>query len=148
MSAENAAVVRRYFEAFWGQRNFALASEIFAPTFVFYAPIVPEGIHGAEEYQQHVVVPLLTAFPDVQFTPVGEAITEGDRVALEFTMSGTHQGPFEAIPPTGQRFAVPGVVISRLRAGKLEELRGVFDGVGLLHQLGLLPQRQTRRPGD
>ncbi len=138
MPSDNARLIRRYFEDFWGQRNFGLAGEIFATTFVFRAPIVPAGIHGANEYRQRVVTPLLTAFPDLQLTP-GEAVTEGDRVAMQFLMSGTHQGPFQGIPPTGKRFAVPGMVLARVAAGKIEELRGVFDGVGMMQQLGVLP---------
>ena len=138
MPSDNATFIRRYFEEFWNQRNFGLAGDIFAPTFVFHAPIVPAGIHGADEYRQRVVTPLLTAFPDLQFTP-GEAVTEGDRVAMQFMMSGTHQGPFEGIPPTGKRFAVPGMILARVAAGKIEELRGVFDGVGMMQQLGVLP---------
>ncbi len=135
---ENEAVVRRYFDDFWDHRNVALAPEIFADDFVFYAPIVPDGIHGFEAYRQSVVAPLLAAFPDLQFVP-GEAICQGDRVAMQFTMSGTHQGSFEGIPPTGKRFTVPGMVMARVAAGKIEELRGVFDGVGMMQQLGVLP---------
>jgi steroid delta-isomerase-like uncharacterized protein len=138
VSTDNSTVVRRYFEEFWNQRHFDLASEIFATDFVFYAPIVPEGIHGAAAYQQHVVTPLLNAFPDLQFRP-GETVTQADRVAMQFTMSGTHQGRFEGIPPTGKQFAVPGVVLARVAKGKIEELRGVFDGVGMMQQLGVLP---------
>ena len=138
MPSDNALLIRRYFEDFWDHRTFGLAGEIFATTFVFHAPIVPAGIHGADEYRQRVVTPLLTAFPDLQFTP-GEAVTEGDRVAMQFMMSGTHQGPFEGIPPTGKRFAVPGMVLAHVAAGKIAELRGVFDGVGMMQQLGVLP---------
>jgi hypothetical protein len=34
---------------------------------------------------------------------------------------------------------VPGVVVGRIVAGKIEELRGVFDGLGMMQQLGVLP---------
>jgi steroid delta-isomerase-like uncharacterized protein len=116
----------------------ALAPEIFAADFVFYAPIVPDGIHGVEAYRRSVVEPLLAAFPDLQLVP-GEAICQGDRVAMPFTMSGTHRGTFAGIPPTGKRFAVPGVVVGRVIVGRIEELRGVFDGLGMMQQLGVLP---------
>jgi steroid delta-isomerase-like uncharacterized protein len=135
---ENEAVVRRYFDEFWDHRNVALAPEIFAADFVFYAPIVPDGIHGVEAYRRSVVEPLLAAFPDLQLVP-GEAICQGDRVAMPFTMSGTHRGTFAGIPPTGKRFAVPGVVVGRVIVGRIEELRGVFDGLGMMQQLGVLP---------
>ncbi len=141
---ENEAVVRRYFDEFWDRRDWALAPEIFAADFVFYAPIVPDGIHGAEAYRRSVVEPLLAAFPDLRLVP-GEAICQGERVAMQFTMSGTHRGTFAGVPPTGKGFAVPGVVVGRIVAGRIAELRGVFDGLGLMRQLGLLPPPQPAR---
>ncbi len=139
MSAEeHAAVVRRYFDEFWDRRDWALAPEIFAADFVFHAPIVPGGVRGAEAYRRAVVEPLLAAFPDLRFVP-GEAIGQGDRVAMQFTMSGTHRGTFVGVAPTGKGFAVPGVVVGRVVAGRIAELRGVFDGLGMMHQLGVLP---------
>ena len=139
MSAEeHAAVVRRYFDDFWDRRDWALSPELFAVDFVFYAPIVPEGIRGAEAYRRSVVEPLLAAFPDLRFVP-GEAICQGERVAMPFTMSGTHRGAFAGVPPMDKAFAVPGVVVGRVVAGRTAELRGVFDGLGMMHQLGVLP---------
>ena len=134
---ENEAVIRRYFDEFWDHRDLALAPEIFAADFVFHAPIVPDGIRGAEAYRRSVVEPLLAAFPDLQLVS-GEAICQGDRVAMQFTMSGTHQGTFAGVPPTGKRFTVPGVVVGRVVAGRIAELRGVFDGLGMMQQLGVL----------
>jgi steroid delta-isomerase-like uncharacterized protein len=134
----NKVLLRRYWGELWDQRQFALLDELFTPTFVFHAPVVPGGVRGSEAFRQHVIVPLLTAFPDLKFTP-GPAIAEGDRVAMEFTMSGTHQGPFEGVPPTGRTFSVPGISTSRITAGKIEELRGVFDGLFMMQQLGIMP---------
>ncbi len=134
---ENEAVVRRYFDEFWDHRNVGLAPEIFAADFVFYAPIVPDGICGAAVYRRSVVEPLLAAFPDLRFVP-GEAVCQGERVAMPFTMSGTHRGAFAGVPATSKRFAVPGVVVGRIVDGRIAELRGVFDGLGLMHQLGVL----------
>ena len=105
---------------------------------MFYAPIVPDGIHGVEAYRRSVIETLLAAFPDLRLVP-GEAICQGDRVAMQFTMSGTHRGPFAGIPPTGKRFAIPGVAVGRVVVGRIEELRGVFDGLGMMQQLGVLP---------
>ena len=135
---ENEAVIRRYFDEFWDRRDVALAPEIFADDFVFYAPIVPEGIDGAGDYRRSVFAPLLPAFPDLRLVP-GEAICEGDRVAMRFTMCGTHRGTFVGVAPTGKGFAVSGVVVGRVVAGRIAELRGVFDGLGMMQQLGVLP---------
>ncbi len=139
MTAEaNIALLRRYWEDLWNGHDFALADALFAPDFVFHAPVVPGGIHGAAAYRERVVVPLITAFPDLHFLPEAY-FTDGDAVIVSWTMQGTHRGPFQGIPPTGKPFSVPGIVIAHVAAGRIREIRGVFDGLNLLQQLGLLP---------
>jgi predicted ester cyclase len=43
------------------------------------------------------------------------------------------------IPPTGKQVAVTGMVISRFAAGKVVEDWEIFDQMGLLQQLGVVP---------
>ena len=52
-------------------------------------------------------------------------------------MSGIHQGEFLGIPPTGNKFKGSGILIFRIKNGKVVELWEEFDGVGLLEQLGM-----------
>ena len=54
--------------------------------------------HGARQ-RVAVLIAYMRAFPDLYFT--GEALAQDDRVALFWTMHGTHQGTFLRIPPTG-----------------------------------------------
>ena len=137
-------VLTRYFNELWNERREAVADEIFAPGFVFHAPIIPEGVRGAQAYRDRVMTPLLTAFPDLHFT-LGERVESGEHVALAFQMTGTHLGQFEGIPATGRRFAVPGVVMARVSGASIEEIRGVFDGIAMLHQLGIWPRLLVNR---
>jgi steroid delta-isomerase-like uncharacterized protein len=58
------------------------------------------------------------AFPDLTLT-VLETVTEGDTVAYRWEMSGTHQGEYEGIAPTGRRFTSSGMTFLRLRDGKV-----------------------------
>ena len=134
----NVALLRRYWEDLWNGRDFALADTLFAPDFVFHAPVVPGGIRGAAAYREHVMVPLLAAFPDLHFLPE-VYFTDGAAVIVSWTMQGTHHGPFQGIPATGKAFSVPGIIIAHVAAGRIAEIRGVFDGLNLLQQLGVLP---------
>ena len=139
MSAEeNTALLRRYWEDLWDRRDFAAADELFAPNFVFHAPVVPSGIRGATAYREQVIAPLLAAFPDLRFLPEAY-FTDGDAVIVSWTMQGTHRGTFQGIPPTGRAFTVPGIIIAHVAGGKIQDIRGVFDGLGLLQQLGVVP---------
>ena len=68
---------------------------------------------------------------------VEELITEGDRVVARLTMSGTHSGAHPRMPtPTGRSFVNEAILVFTLRDGKVAEIRGVSDRLGLFFQLG------------
>jgi predicted ester cyclase len=58
------------------------------------------------------------AFPDLTLT-VHEAVTEGNRIAYRWEITGTHQGVFQGIAPTGRRVMVSGMTMLVLRDGKV-----------------------------
>ena len=77
-----------------------------------------------------------TAFPDLNVA-VETLVADGDQVAFAYTLTGTHQGPFQGNPATGKSFRVRGVQISRFADGKLIERWGSSDELGIQSQLGL-----------
>jgi predicted ester cyclase len=58
------------------------------------------------------------AFPDLTLT-VLETVTEEDRIAYRWEMTGTHQGEFQGIAPTGRRVTASGMTMLQLRNGKV-----------------------------
>ena len=80
---------------------------------------------------------LRRAFPDLHFT-IEELVAEGDTVAGRVTMSGTHLGPFQGIPPTGRSFQQNHMHFVRFRDGKAIEHRAVRDDLGMMRQLGVI----------
>lgn len=66
-------------------------------------------------------------------------ISEGDRVAVRMTQSGTHTGTVRDIPPTGKRFSVDYVHWFRLEEGKVAEMWAVRDDLTRLQQLDVIP---------
>ena len=66
----------------------------------------------------------------------------GDRVACLFTMTGTHTGEFNGIPPTASRY-VSGISILRFDGGKCVERWNEMDSMGLLQQIGVIPAPQA-----
>jgi predicted ester cyclase len=77
-------------------------------------------------------------FPDAAHT-VDDAFAAGDRLAVRFTIRGTHTGSFFGIPATGKPIAVVANVLMHVAAGRVSRLTGVFDEAGLLRQIGVLP---------
>lgn len=78
------------------------------------------------------------AFPDVRFT-AEDVIHDGELVAARFTMTGTHQGEFMGVSPTGKQVTVSGIDIIRVSGDTCVEHWGQFDAMGLLQQLDALP---------
>lgn len=83
------------------------------------------------------------AFPDARGTVVN-AVADGDTAVLELVYEGTHTGALEtpqgAVPPSGKRASVRGVMVARVSDGKLVECREYFDVLTLLTQIGAAPQ--------
>jgi predicted ester cyclase len=118
---ENKALYRRTFEEVFTQGNLALVDELVAPDFLNHE--VPPGMNNRG--------------PDLHFT-IEELVAEGDTVASRVTMSGTHLGPFQGIPPTGRSFEQAHMHFVRFRDGKAIEHRAVRDDLGMMRQLGLI----------
>ena len=79
------------------------------------------------------------AFPDLHIEVEHLTATDDD-VAFAYTVTGTHRGPLQGHEPTGGRVTFRGVQISRFEDGKLAERWGSSDQLGMLGQLGLIPQ--------
>ena len=134
---ENKALVRRFWEEVFNKRNLAVADELLAADSINYE--APPGMtrEGPESVKQ--IIPMLTAaFPDYHIS-LEEMIAEGDKVVVRTTVSGTHQGTFMGIPPTGKHFTQQQIHIVRIVDGKGVEHRAVRDDLSMLQQLGVLP---------
>ena len=81
------------------------------------------------------------AFSDRHFA-VTRTIAQGDTVAYCWVATGTHDGPLAtpngAIPPTGRRGEIPGVLIATVRDGRIVREETYWNLVELLGQLGLM----------
>jgi steroid delta-isomerase-like uncharacterized protein len=143
MSAqENRIVVRRELEEIFSQGgNLDAAEEIYAPDYVGHEPTFGD-VHGVEGAKQFAAT-YRQAFPDIQ-TTMEDQVAEGDKVVTRFTSRGTHQGESEDFgPPTGNRIEVTGITIEQFsEEGKIVEDWTNFDALGLMQQLGLVPEQQ------
>jgi predicted ester cyclase len=92
----------------------------------------------AEEFKRDVTE-IRRAFPDYAGTNV-EQIAEGEKVANRFVFLGTHLGEFEGISPTGKRVEFIGHSIDRVVEGKILESWVEMDMLGVMQQLGAVPE--------
>ncbi|MEX0875608.1 MAG: ester cyclase [Actinomycetota bacterium] len=138
MSEANKAVVRRWVEDVQSDHRFEVMEEIFAPDIVNHdrpgGLPSPQGIEGIREFFKGIVA----AFPDFKAV-IEDQIAEGDKVVTRKTISGTNQGEFMGIPPTGKRMEVPVIDVFRVVDGKCTDHWSVVDQMGMMQQLGLMP---------
>jgi predicted ester cyclase len=70
---------------------------------------------------------------------VHDVIAEGDKVAARWTLTATHKGEFQGIPPTNKKLTLWGINIDRVAGGKFVEGWVSFDMLSMMQQLGLAP---------
>jgi predicted ester cyclase len=71
---------------------------------------------------------------------VEDQVAEGDKVVTRWIAHGTQKGPFLGIPPTGKSGTMTGVEIDRFVDGKAAECWTSADYLGLMQQLGAIPE--------
>jgi predicted ester cyclase len=80
------------------------------------------------------------AFPDLQHR-VEQVVAEGDQESVRFSLVGTHKGEFNGIPATGKQVEVAAFALFTVRDGRVAHLRGLFDQLGMLQELGVIPRQ-------
>ena len=138
MSEANKAIARRFIEETFNKGNLAVLDEIVAPDHKDLGPGGLPGLPPGPEGSKQLVSMYRNAFPDIHIT-VEDQIADGDKVASRWTARGTHKGALTGIPPTGKSAVVTGMGIDRIVNGKIVESWGIFDQLGMLTQLGVMP---------
>jgi len=134
MAPTNKVIVRRLYEEVWNKHKPELIPEIIAPSHALHDPNAAGSSIGPEAYQRQYSA-LVNAFPDLRFS-IEDVISEGDKVVVSWTISGTHKGEFMGVAPTGKKVSVDGVTINHLGNGKIMDSYVNWDALGLLRQIG------------
>ena len=137
MSTEtNKAIIARMVEQVWNEGRTDLVVEFFAEDYVQH--IAGQPAQAGYELVQQGAASSRAAYPDFQLS-IDDQVAEGDRVAARWTMTGTHEGEFLGIPPTGKQVSHSGTTFYRLQNGRIAEVWFLADVMGLMQQLGVIP---------
>lgn len=121
MSEANKEIVRRYYAEVLNGRNLDAVGHYFAEERLV------EGVkRGCFSYFQ--------AFPDLHVS-ADELLAEGDRVFCRSTMTGTHDGEYKGIPPTGRHISSESAEVFRIVDGKFAGYWCMTNVAGLMRQL-------------
>ncbi len=137
MSRDDNVAAQEHLAGNINEGNVETAVETFAEDAVDHDPASGQG-KGREGFKQFWTT-ITTAFPDAHLEPRHEVVDD-DHVVVAYTLTGTHEGEFEGIVPTGKKIEVNGIQIGRFEDGKLVERWGSSDELGIMKQLGAEPQ--------
>ena len=137
MSAEdNKAIVRRFWGV-WEEGNIGLVDDLLSPDNVNHSPgstDQPEGPEGVRA----VVTMFRSGMPDLRVI-IEDMIAQGDKVAVRYTLEGTHEGELVGVPPTGQRLSIKSISVEQVSDGKIREHWRITDSLDMMQQLGVIP---------
>lgn len=126
--------MRRFIGDVINTGDYSSLNDLIHPDYVYRAP--GQELHGPEAIQS-LFEAYRDAFPDLHID-IDDLVATGDRVAMAFTLTGTHTGALMDIDATGARVKVNGTVFSRFEGGQIVEEWEVLDQFSLFEQLGVL----------
>jgi steroid delta-isomerase-like uncharacterized protein len=135
---ENKALARRFFAEVADGGQLDRAAEMMAADDRNHDPGLPPALRGSRDaYINHF--PMYTAaFLDMRIA-VEDVIAEGNKVAVRWTLTGTHNGSLMGIPPTGKRVDCSAITMQRIAGGMIVEGWMIFDALGMMQQIGVVP---------
>lgn len=141
-AAGHKTIARRVIEEAWNQGNLDTIDELYAAETVYHDPDHADATGAAAV--KDLITEYRTAFPDLQLT-IEQQIVEGDTVATRWRATGSQQGAYRGIAPTGKPVTLSGITLLHIGAvGRVEERQILeswtyWDSLGLLEQLGVAP---------
>ena len=138
MSDANKTLVRRLFDEVWNKGHQQVADELFAQNYNHHDSSTPDLGRGPDSEKKRVTL-YRNAFPDIRFT-VEDLIAEGESVTARWSCHGTHKGELNGIAPTGKQFTISGISVARFTNGKMIEGYVNWDALGMMQQLGVVPE--------
>lgn len=126
----------RLFEEVWNQGNLDVIDEIISENYVVHIGNID--VKGITNYKNYISSYRI-AFPDIYFN-IDDIIVHDDKVVERYSATGTHNGNLLGIPPTYKKAKISGIDIVRIKNGKMVERWGQADLLGLIKQLGIIPE--------
>jgi steroid delta-isomerase-like uncharacterized protein len=131
-------LVRRLIDEVFNGGKHHLVDELYSPDLIAHDPGYPETMRGFEGLKQLLAMYRET-FPDLHYT-VEDLLSEGDRVAFRWSVTGTDRGGLMGNKPTGKRVHVTGISILQIADNRIQTVWQQFDNLGFLKQLGIDPK--------
>lgn len=127
------ALLEKFGAKIFQEKDFAALSSLMREDYIQHNPLVGQGRKGFQDFFEA----WFKASPDFGFA-VKQIVSEGDKVWVYGTYSGTHSAKWLGIPATGNKYEFNAVDIFRVQDGQLAEHWDVLDVYTLFKQLGAI----------
>ena len=114
--------------------NSAAWEEVCSPDYICHFAGFPKPMSLEEHIKANRT--FLVAFPDFHHE-INDMVAEAEKVTARVTLTGTHDGEFMGIPPSGNRIEYTAFLTARFSDKRIVELWGVADMMTLMQQLGM-----------
>jgi predicted ester cyclase len=133
------AVVRIFLEEMWAKGNTDLIDVVVDENYRV------DGEEGGREFVRRNMRRFRVGFPD-HTVRILHLVADGDQVAVLFEHTGTHQGVFGGMEPTGRTMRFREAGFFTVANGRVVSTDWVSDGIGLRIDLGFLPRDFWKDP--
>lgn len=132
--------IQAAWEAAWDSGEVDALDDLLA---AYYRRISGTGTsQGRDEFKASITA-TRSAFPDL-LTVVDEIVVEGDRAAIRWHSTGSHEHSFLGVPATKREVAVGGATFARFEGDHIVEEFVTWDPRTLLTALGIIAVGQDR----
>ena len=135
----NRDILIEFIERVWNQKQIECISEFLDTTYSIQIDTGDpwEGKTLTQDEYKKRLQYSFSSFPDIHFS-IQTAISDGDFVAITWTLTGTNLGFIDKYPPTNKKIQTTGVTIYHFRNGKICGHNQVFDRSTVMKQLGYI----------
>jgi predicted ester cyclase len=104
--------------------------------------LIEHNANIAQAGRKKFLAAVLAGFSDYH-GEIQEILAEGDKIVVRTVWTGTQDGPFLGLPPSGRKLRFTTADFFRIENGKLAEHWDVVDSLPRAIALGLVPPPQT-----
>lgn len=126
----NRDITYKYLQGKFGMVSTSVLDEILASDYKEHQPSVTRGINEVKEF----AVKLTKAFTNQIFT-VQDEILKNDKVVFRYSWHAIHTYQFMDWQATNKEVSTQGIIIARVKNGKIAEIWEEWDFAGFRRQL-------------
>jgi steroid delta-isomerase-like uncharacterized protein len=140
MTTSNQALAKRFIDEVINRQNLSVIDETMTNDFTYIDSTIGT-LKGRDTFKD-LMARFFVAFPNLVWT-VEQEVSEGDTIVSRYSWTATNDGEYRSMPATHKTVTANGVAINRFSGGKLAETRMVRDDLGLMRQLGVIPEQPS-----